>query len=161
VPEHDILRKIFVSCLVLAALAGCGQKVAPNFLVTDADAGTPVQLSDLKGKVVVVDFWATWCGPCKMTIPVIEQIYTDYHPKGVDFIGITADTRDKVERFRATNKINYPMGIDETGKAGKDYKVEDIPRLIVIDKQGNIVYEDDGAPLNESAVRQAIDYSLR
>lgn len=151
------------SLLVLIGLltnCGCAHK-APDFQVSEVeDPAQTVQLSTLKGHVVVLDFWATWCGPCKMTMPVVAGLYDKYHSKGVRFMGISDETRDAVRQFRAENSVAYPLFLDTSQAAERAFDVSSIPLLVVIDKSGNIAYTEGGAPLDDTKVTLAIDAAL-
>ncbi len=147
--------------MLLFAISGCMSQKATNFTFLNAeDSGERLSLSSLKGKVVVLDFWATWCGPCRMTIPQLNQLVTEYRNKDVKFIGVSADPASKVVEFRKANQVSYPMYLDDNYKATKSFNIENIPHLVILDKQGSVVYSEEGAPLDEKTVRSAIDSAL-
>jgi thiol-disulfide isomerase/thioredoxin len=82
---------------------------APDFTLKDL-GGHDVQLTSLKGKVVVLDFWATWCGPCRLEIPIIERLYKQYGKKGVAVLGVNEqESGDIVRKYVERNKISYPV----------------------------------------------------
>ena len=116
------------------------RQVAPDFSWQDAN-GKIVHLSDLKGKVVLIDFWATWCGPCRMTIPHVEAIYNKFKDKGVVVIGVNLDnqaSRQKVEQFIKEKGITYLVISDPNGAVASQYGATSIPRFFFIDKHGRI-----------------------
>lgn len=103
--------------------------------------GNLVKLSDLKGKVVILDFWATWCGPCKMTIPIIEQLHEEYKEQGVVILGINLDRgidSSEISEFMKENGMTYFVVTDPNGSVSNKYGVTSIPRFFFIDKQGKI-----------------------
>jgi len=156
------LIRLSILCAALYLISGCSNgKMAPDFTVSDVEGdNTAVQLSSLRGKVVVLDFWATWCGPCKMTIPVVEKLFQDYSGKGVQFLGISDDLPSKARDFRAANQVTYKMYVDPGDLASISLGVDSIPNLFVINKKGEIVLSEVGAPLDEQKVRAAIDSCL-
>jgi len=116
------------------------RQIAPDFSWQNAD-GKIVHLSDLKGKVVLIDFWATWCGPCRMTIPHVEAIYNKFKDKGVVVIGVNLDNqanRQKVEQFIKEKGITYLVISDPNGAVASQYGATSIPRFFFIDKHGRI-----------------------
>lgn len=122
---------------------------APDFTLLNMD-GETLLLSDYSGKVVIIDFWATWCGPCRKGIPDLIKLKEDYSDKGVEVIGISLDgiTRDgstvnDIVPFIKEFNINYPI-VQGTNKIVKDYgSIRSIPTSFVIDQKGNIVSRYD------------------
>lgn len=114
-------------------------KPAPEFSLKDLEGNT-VNLSDYKGKVVVVNFWATWCPPCRKEIPDFNELQAQYGEKGLQFIGIALDEEGvtKVKKWTSTNPVNYPVVIadDEIKKTYGEMNA--IPVTLLIDRQGVI-----------------------
>ena len=132
----------FVALLVYG-LATAGDKrveagQAPDFALTTFD-GQPLALDDLKGKVVVVNFWATWCLECEKEASDLEQAWRDYKDKGVQFVGIdyldqAPLNREYIERYG----ITYPNGPDLQGRAYQAYGVQGLPETFIIDQNGAV-----------------------
>jgi len=122
---------------------------APNFLLNTYD-GKIIELAKLKGKVVVVNFWATWCGPCRVEIPDFIKVYDAYKTKGLEIIGIALDQDGwlKVNPFVVKNKINYPVVLGTMDVVQKYGGIEGIPTTFIIDKNGNIVDDQVGMLTN-------------
>jgi peroxiredoxin len=122
---------------------------APNFELTDLD-GRPVSLEQLKGKVVIVDFWATNCPPCRLEIPGFIRLQKEFGPKGLQIVGLSLDEAPEVVRhYMAQMKINYPIAMTNPGVVKAFGPIDAIPTTFVIDRQGRIVsrhvgYVDSG-----------------
>ncbi|MDA8171097.1 MAG: TlpA disulfide reductase family protein [Nitrospiraceae bacterium] len=137
-----------LAIFVLAAavcLSGCQRKAsrigvgasAPAFVLTDIN-GNPHSLSSLRGKVVVLDFWATWCPPCRASIPVLNRIYERYNGRGVEMLGVSIDDGQKdIMEFMKSHKVLYTLLWDNKNVADS-YNVQSIPNVFIIDKNGVI-----------------------
>ncbi len=131
--------------LVAAILLGCTDKRTPSGGTAAADFtlqdlnGKSVRLSDYRGKVVILDFWATWCPPCRASIPGLEKIYKAYKDKGLVILAVSLDQGewDSVKSFGSEYGITYTIlkGDDEVSDK---YQVRTIPMLLVINKEGRI-----------------------
>lgn len=123
--------------------------VAAGFTLSDVN-GRQVSLSDFKGQVVILDFWATWCPPCKREIPDFVKLQSEYGSKGVQIVGIALDQPEKVKAFARDNGMNYPvlMGTDEV--SAHYGGVESIPTTFIIDKTGRIVTKYEGFRTKET-----------
>src|SRR5579871_2322288 len=105
------------------------------------------KLSSYKGKVVLVDFWATWCGPCRMAIPELEALYKKYHSKGLEVIGISVDdanTRDVVPVAQEKLGMTYPVVFYEDMKTKPELAVQGLPHVFLVDKKGRVGGEMEG-----------------
>jgi thiol-disulfide isomerase/thioredoxin len=123
-------------------------KEVPDFALPLAAPAQPTRLSALRGKVVILDFWATWCGPCKLSMPHLEKMYKKYKDRGLVVIGISEDDateRAAVEAARKDLGVTYPtaMAVDMADIAGK-FPHEGIPALYLIDKEGKLADSVEG-----------------
>jgi cytochrome c biogenesis protein CcmG/thiol:disulfide interchange protein DsbE len=102
--------------------------------------GRSLALQELRGKVVMVDFWSSWCPPCVAEADELVEVYRRYKNRGVEFIGVAIwDDRGAVERHVRLFGVSYPNGLDDAGKVAVDYGVRGIPEKFFIDKDGNLV----------------------
>lgn len=117
--------------------------LAPDWTLTDKN-GKQVTLSALRGKVVLLDFWATWCGPCKMVMPVLQKLHTKYQDKDVMIIGVNSYERggDPI-KFMKDNNYTYHLVL-KGDQVAQTYKVEGIPTLYLLDKEGKIAFSQSG-----------------
>jgi thiol-disulfide isomerase/thioredoxin len=132
----------------------------PDFAVTNLD-GAPLSVGALKGKVVLVDFWATWCGPCRAELPNVIETYQKYHARGFEIIGVTLDSeRDKLEAFLQQQAgMTWPQYFDGQGWGNQlavKYGVNSIPFAILIGPDGKIIGTELRGEELQTAVAKAV-----
>ena len=137
--EKNILERTSPSVMI--------SKSAPQFTLAALD-GEKVSLADYRGrKTVVVSYWASWCGPCKVELPELREFYNRYHKADADFeilaISIDEEKAD-AEKYAAEEKLPFPVLLDPQSKTADAYLVEGIPTMFVIDKDGKIVHTHAG-----------------
>lgn len=122
-------------------------KEAPDFTLPTL-AGEIITSQDYRGKKkLVVSFWASWCGPCRMELPALQAFYEKYHPKNDTFeiLAISTDEdRDEAQRFARDAKLHFPVLWDRAGKTEDAFGVQAIPTLFVIDENGKVIYGTTG-----------------
>ena len=135
---------------------GVGKAFEISF--TDAASGETVSSETLKGKIYVVDWWATWCGPCVAELPTMKKIYAEYHDKGVEFIGVSLDQppekggRDKLLAFVKEHDMPWPQyyqGNFWQSEFSSSWGINSIPALFVVDADGKLVSTEARGKLEE------------
>ncbi|MBJ2172802.1 TlpA family protein disulfide reductase [Aureibaculum sp. A20] len=115
-----------------------------------------MNLESLKGKVVFINYWATWCPPCIAEMPMIHKLYLDYNEKLV-FLFVTTDTKEKVEKFYGKNDYNFPT-YNQLSQAPKQLEVSTIPTTFILDKNGKVALSEYGAVnWNSNSIRELLD----
>ncbi len=118
--------------------------------------GRSIDLAKLRGKVVLLDFWAAWCAPCRMEMPNVIKTYSDYNKKGFEIIGISLDNnRTDFENFLRDNKMTWPQLYEGSGwgsSVARSYAVNSIPATFLVDRKGNLRYKNLRGPKLREAV---------
>lgn len=176
VPTSKPPSPAIVVLLALAALAGLALmprlappeggmtgKPAPDFTLPVAANGEPgarMSLADLRGRPVVLDFWASWCGPCAIEAPVLERIAQRYEKKGLVVLGVNvSDPAMLIKQYAAQKKLSYPMLQEQGSGVSEAYGVEKLPSIVVIDKEGKVVLYRVGL-VDESSLNDVISAAL-
>ena len=132
---------------------------APEFQLALLD-GAAMRLSDLRGKVVVLNFWASWCAPCRWEMPAFERVWQEYKDKGVIFVGVAvADREQDAKAFAGEVGVTYSLGMDASGEIASAYQIVGLPTTYFIDRQGRISRVLTGAA-NEGALRVFLNGQL-
>jgi len=119
--------------------------IAENFSLDSLSENKKVSLEDFKGKAVVLNFWATWCGPCREEMPLLEEYWNKYKKKDVVFLGIDVmDDKNNAAEFIKKMGVTYPNLYDPTGKASSKYGVIALPATFFINKDGTIAFKNYG-----------------
>ena len=136
--------------------AGASASMAPSFALPSR-SGDTVSLAQLKGKVVMLNFWASWCGPCRQEMPLLEQMHKRYSALGFTLVGVNVDANSKdAEDWLSKTPVSFPVLFDRESKVSKMYDVSAMPSTVFIDRQGNVRYlhrgykaGDEGEYLNQ------------
>jgi thiol-disulfide isomerase/thioredoxin len=145
----DLLRMVLVG-----APAPAWNNVTPL-------SGAPPSVASLKGKVALIDFWATWCGPCRMIAPRLSSLKDRLGPQGLAVVGITTDDAEQAAVFAERHQMRYPVVVDKDGDTSRAYNVTGLPTMILVDKKGIvrdvfIGFDPGGEARLEAAVRKLL-----
>lgn len=153
------MRRILWPAL-LAILAGCGEPTPlpnPGLIPLD-DPAKLVRLSDFKGKTVLLDFWATWCGPCQVAMPEVQRLWNRYQHRGLVVVAVSSEDRDVVQPFHANAPFTYPVYLDPKGEAERVFKIESLPTFVLL-RDGVVLWRQSGYSPGDvdSAVRAELE----
>lgn len=137
---------LLFSILAATALASSGMKgqMAPDF-VLKSSTGENLRLSEYRGDVVMINFWATWCGPCRQEMPFLDELYARYQRVGFSLLGVNIDDdfRRAMQMIEELG-VRFPILFDERKEVSKLYKVDAMPVTILLDREGTIRYVHHG-----------------
>ena len=142
--------------LAVSSLVSASTSVAPGFALPSR-SGDTISLEQLKGQVVMINFWASWCGPCRQEMPLLDQMYKRYSPLGFTLLGVNVEAHSKdAEKLLANVPVSFPVLFDKENKVSKMYDVNAMPSTVFIDRKGNVRYlhrgykaGDEGEYLNQ------------
>lgn len=128
-----------LACLTLSGASGAGAPgAAPEFRLANR-AGGEMTLSGLRGQVVMINFWASWCGPCRQEFPALDQIYAKYKPMGFTLVAINVESeKSDAERFLGQQKVSFPILFDPDNQVSGSYGVRAMPTTVLVDRQGRL-----------------------
>jgi thiol-disulfide isomerase/thioredoxin len=145
--------------IVLAELIKTGQDF-PDMAQTQLEGALP----ELKGKIILVDFWASWCGPCRVSFPYLQKISEEYQDKGVVVLGISVDDKKKdMEKFAAKFKASFPIARDAKHLLVSKVGIETMPSSVLVDRQGKVRFIHGGFHGDETAaqMKKELDQLLK
>ena len=158
------MKKIFVGLFIIMSAMAFGDKKkvlkAPEFLVRDQYEMSH-NIKKYEGKVIFLNFWATWCPPCREEMPAIEELYKEYgeNKRDVVFLGVNSEKKNKVEKFLKNEKYTFPTLFDINGEITNKYYINAFPTTFIINEKGEIYGRIIGA-ITKETMKQAIQSVL-
>ena len=137
------LAALLAAFIALAwpASATDGSPPAPEFTLASR-AGGQLSLSGLRGQVVMINFWASWCGPCRQEFPALDEMYRKYKPMGFTLVGINVESeKSDAERFLGQQRVSFPILFDPDNKVSCSYGVRAMPTTVLVDRQGRLRWQ--------------------
>ncbi len=136
---------LFMISLAVTGWVRLAPKPVPDFELPTL-AGDHVRLSSLHGKVVLLNFWASWCAPCREEIPTLEATYSHYRDRGLVIVGVNVyESADQARAFTDQFDVTFPVGLDANGSVAAEFGVSGLPVSILIDRGGSVVYQHMGS----------------
>ena len=165
--QTAIWRKFLLGMLLsLFAVSHAGAATnagaAPDFTLKSRD-GSNIKLSELRGQVVMVNFWASWCGPCRQEMPLLEQLYQRYQPMGFTLLGVNVEEDSSAaDKVLKDIPVSFPILYDNKNSVSESYQVRAMPSTFLIDRDGNVRYLHKGyQPGYEEEYQQQIRELVR
>ena len=135
-----LLSSVLLPGITARAISG----VAPDFTLQSRDGGT-VSLADLRGQVVMVNFWATWCGPCREEMPHLEALHQRYGALGFTLLGVNVEENsENAEAWLEEMPVSFPILFDPENRVSELYDVVAMPSTVLVDRQGNLRFSHHG-----------------
>ena len=130
--------------LALPAWAAAADVQAPAFTLQSVD-GKTVSLAQFKGDVVMINFWASWCGPCRQEMPLLDSIYKQYKDMGFVLLGVNVEPNPRnADAWLKKTPVSYPVLLDPKSEVSQLYQVQAMPTTVIIDRQGIVRYVHNG-----------------
>ena len=133
--------------------------LAPDFNLTTL-SGDNFNLSNLRGSPVIINFWASWCPPCRAEMPSLQQVFAEYEDLGLIIAAVNATNQDsisEVSSFVSQNNLAFPIPMDKTGSVSRSYNLHSLPTTVFIDSQGIIRKVIIGGPLPTALIRVQVE----
>ena len=143
---RKLLASLALSVLAASSLAASGLagQPAPDFALKSS-TGENLRLSEYRGDVVMINFWATWCGPCRQEMPLLDELYTRYQRVGFNLLGVNIDDdSSRAMKMISELGVSFPVLFDARKEVSKLYDVDAMPVTVLVDREGNVRYIHEG-----------------
>ncbi len=161
---RQAVRAAAIGSLLIAgtAYADISTGPAPDFTLK-SESGSNLRLSEFRGEVVMINFWASWCAPCRQEMPLLDELYTQYQPMGFTILGVNVEEDSTQAKQMLKNiPVNFPVLFDNASDVSKLYNVVAMPSTVLVDRDGNIRYLHQGyKPGYEESYQQQVRELIR
>ena len=141
-PILVVAAMLFAAGQIQAASTAAGP--APDFTLK-SNSGKNIKLSELRGQVVMINFWASWCGPCRQEMPLLDQLYQRYQPMGFTLLGVNVEEDSgAADKILKEIPVSFPVLYDNKSKVSESYQVQAMPSTFLIDRDGKLRYLHKG-----------------
>ena len=141
-PILVVAAMLFAAGQIQAASTAAGP--APDFTLK-SNSGKNIKLSELRGQVVMINFWASWCGPCRQEMPLLDQLYQRYQPMGFTLLGVNVEEDSSAaDKILKEIPVSFPVLYDNKSKVSESYQVQAMPSTFLIDRDGKLRYLHKG-----------------
>ena len=158
-PLWKRIRPLLACCLLALPLAATAVELnqpAPDFTLKSMD-GKNLKLSEMAGNVVLINFWASWCGPCREEMPLLNQLHKKYEPLGFAVYGVNVEENiDQAKAFLRDFPVDFPVLLDNTNKVSKQYEVIAMPTTVMVDRDGRLRYLHQGYQSGDEAIYRKV-----
>ena len=140
------LRATGSAGLLMAAVVNADINIepAPDFALK-SHSGENLRLSEFRGEVVMINFWASWCGPCRQEMPLLDELYTQYQPLGFTILGVNVEEdTTKAKQMLRESPVNFPILFDNKSEVSRLYDVVAMPSTVLVDRDGNVRHLHQG-----------------
>ena len=139
-----LVALVFATSVAAVSMGAATKRNAPDFTLPSR-GGEAVTLSELKGQVVMINFWATWCGPCRQEMPLLEEMYARYNRMGFTLLGVNVEEDSRgADAYLRETPVSFPILFDNDNEVSKLYDVIAMPSTVILDKEGNVRYLHKG-----------------
>lgn len=148
---RSIIRCLLLLCASLVWTVATAAERAPDFLIYGRNVDEPAMLSEYRGKVVYIDFWASWCAPCRQSFPWMNELHQRYSDRGLVVVAVNLDeSRADANRFLRQIPARFPIVFHPEGNLPEKYGVQAMPTSYLVDREGRIVHRELGFELGET-----------
>ncbi len=156
--KHSLFLSLLATTLLVSVFSAYGRASKSNVgtVIEDLKVRFSGKAPELKGKPYILEFWATWCPPCRQSIPHLNEVYKKFKDKGLEIIGVTDEDKQTVRNFEKAVPIDYTVAFDTYKKLNKDFGIEGIPHAMIVDSTGKIVWEGHPMGLSDSDIEAVL-----